>query len=61
MAHVFVSDKQIASRYSVARSTIWRWVKTRDFPNPIKLASGCSRWRIADVEAWENNKIGGAA
>lgn len=61
MAHMFLSDKQIASRYSVARSTIWRWVKTSDFPAPLKLATGCSRWRMADVEEWEKSRFGGAA
>ncbi|WP_430471802.1 helix-turn-helix transcriptional regulator [Thalassospira lucentensis] len=58
---VFLSDKQLATRYNVARSTVWRWVQTRNFPKPVKLGKGCSRWRISDLEKWENWAIGDVA
>lgn len=50
---MFVSDRELAKRYDVSRPTIWRWRHTRDFPAPIALSPGCSRWKLADVEAWE--------
>ena len=54
MADTFLSDQQVARRYGVHRSTIWRWVKTDpDFPGPIVLSLGCSRWKLSEVEAWE--------
>lgn len=49
----FLSDKQVAARYSVSRATIWRWVANGKFPEPIKLSEGCTRWRLSDVEAFE--------
>lgn len=49
----FLTDKQVAARYSVARSTPWRWVERGQFPKPVKLSPGCTRWRVSDVEAWE--------
>ena len=54
----YVSDSFLAERYSVHRVTIWRWVRERKFPSPIKLTAGCSRWRMADVERHEAERIG---
>jgi len=49
-----LSDKQLAERFSVARTTVWRWMRTDPaFPRPVSLSPGCTRWRLADVEAWE--------
>ena len=53
----WLSDSQIAKRYGVARQTVWRWAATDpNFPKPIKLSPGCTRWRISLIEAWENGK-----
>ena len=41
---IYLSDKQLAEKYGVHRTTIWRWVKQGDFPPPVKLSPGCSRW-----------------
>ena len=49
-----LSDKQVATRFGVHRMTPWRWVKTDPtFPQPVKLSPGCTRWKLADIEAWE--------
>ena len=50
---IYLTDKQIAKRYGVGRATPWRWVKTRNFPKPIKLSPGCSRWKDSDIQKWE--------
>jgi prophage regulatory protein len=49
-----LTDLECASRYSVNRVTIWRWVKRGVFPAPIKLSNGFSRWDIEDLVAYEN-------
>lgn len=49
----YVSDSQLASRYSVSRATIWRWVKEGVLPKPVKLTPGCTRWRMADLVNFE--------
>lgn len=49
----YISDKQNAERFGISRATVWRWVATRAFPKPIKFSSGCTRWRLEDVEKWE--------
>lgn len=32
--------------------TLWRKVKARDFPQPIKLSERVTAWRVGDVRAW---------
>ena len=50
----FLSDRQVAQRYSVSRQTPWGWLKKdTQFPKPVSLSPGCTRWRLSDLEAWE--------
>jgi len=49
----YLTDRQIAERYGVSRCTPWRWAKSGDFPKPVQLSAGCTRWRASDVRAWE--------
>lgn len=49
----FLKVIQVADRYGVNRSTIWRWVKHGHFPKPKKISCGSSRWSIIDLEQWE--------
>ncbi|MEO7864000.1 MAG: AlpA family phage regulatory protein [Nitrospirales bacterium] len=58
MDTVYISDRANGARFKVSRATIWRWIKTRGFPQPIKFSPGCTRWKLADVEAWEAGVIG---
>ncbi len=53
----YLNDKQLAARFSVSRQCIWRWVKSEmAFPRPYSLSPGCTRWRLAEVEAWESQR-----
>jgi predicted DNA-binding transcriptional regulator AlpA len=54
----YLSDAQLAARYSVHRVTIWRWARTGRFPQPIKLTPGTSRWRLEDVVQYEREVAG---
>lgn len=53
---MFLSDKQVADRYSVSRISIWRWQKQGHFPKPVSLSPGCTRWKLSDIEAWEASR-----
>lgn len=50
----FLKDTEVAVRYGVSRPTIWRWTKNGNFPKPVKLGAGSTRWRASDLETWEN-------
>ena len=57
-SRLYPTDKQVAARYGIGRSTLWAWVKAGTFPNPLKLAEHTTRWRIDDVERFENERQG---
>ncbi len=57
MPETYLSDLQLAVRYSVHRTTTWRWAKSDPaFPKPIALSPGCTRWKLSEIEAWEVRK-----
>ncbi|HUF73878.1 MAG TPA: helix-turn-helix domain-containing protein [Gammaproteobacteria bacterium] len=47
---IYVSDAQLAQRYNISRSTVWRWVNRGILPKPTKLSEQCTRWKLAEVE-----------
>lgn len=53
MPETYLSDQDLATRYGVHRTTIWRWAQDPDFPAPIRLSPGCTRWQQSAVDAWE--------
>lgn len=52
----YLTDKQVANRYNTGRATPWRWCKVSDFPKPVRLSDGCTRWRLSDLEKWEEQR-----
>jgi predicted DNA-binding transcriptional regulator AlpA len=55
----YLSDKAVAARYEVSRATVWRWNKESNLPKPVKF-NGSTRWKLSDLEAWEQQKSGSA-
>jgi len=55
-SEIFLSDRDLAARYQIARGSVWRWPKTNNFPSPVKLSEGTTRWRLSDIEAWEKER-----
>jgi len=53
----YFSDIQIAKKYGVHRSTVWRWIKTENFPKPLKLSPGCTRWCEKALQDWETQQM----
>lgn len=49
----YAADTDLAIHFGVSRATIWRWASDGSFPVPVKLSPQITRWRWADVEAWE--------
>lgn len=57
----WLSDRDLALRYSVSRITIWRWARAGNIPKPRKLAANTSRWSADEIEAHDQRMIEGAA
>lgn len=55
----FLSYEQVAARYGISRQTLWRWRKdpALGFPETVQLGSGTIRWRVSDLEAYEQHKL----
>lgn len=50
----YLSVEQVAARFGMSKDTIWRWRRTGEFPKPVRLGGTTKRWRLSDIEAWEN-------
>ena len=50
----FIRQQQLIESRLVpfSASTLWRKVKAREFPAPIKVSSHITAWRMSDVRAW---------
>jgi len=36
----------------ISKSTLWRRVRTRTFPEPVKLSERITAWRVEDIRRW---------
>ena len=58
----FLTDKQVGARYGVSRAAVWRWLAAYpDFPRPIAITPGTTRWRLSDLLAYEAAVAAGKA
>jgi len=50
----WLSAKQVAARYGVTVSTVWRWnSEQQGFPHPRRLSGNCTRWDLNELQQWE--------
>ena len=52
----YLSDSQVADRYGLHRATVWRWAKKGHLPQPIQLTEGTTRWKLEDIERFEEER-----
>ena len=52
MQQQLLTVKQVASLIGVSRPTVYRWLRTLDFPRPLRVGQRASRWRRHEVERW---------
>lgn len=50
----------LARRLSISQTTLWRWRKTKGFPQPIKLGPRMVGWRLSTIKCWLDIQGGGA-
>ena len=46
----WISDRTIAERYEIARSTVWAWARQGKLPKPVKLSENVTRWNDSEVQ-----------
>ena len=52
MSHQVLKLREVSSLTKLSSSTIYRLIKTGDFPKPIKLATHASGWLLAEIDKW---------
>jgi predicted DNA-binding transcriptional regulator AlpA len=53
----FLDVNGVAARYNVKAATVWAWAREGKLPQPVRLTAGTSRWRVKDLEAWEEQRM----
>ena len=46
----YISAGQLAERYGVDKSTVWRWAQRKILPAPVKLSEQCTRWKLDEID-----------
>lgn len=57
----YLTDRQVADRYQIARQTVWLWARKGLLPKPVAITSGCTRWRLEDIERHDEKRAADAA
>ena len=47
-----LTRRQVQARIGLGTSTLYRLMRQRDFPPPLKIRGKCVRWRENEIEAW---------
>ncbi|MEI2686245.1 MAG: helix-turn-helix domain-containing protein [Cypionkella sp.] len=45
----FLTVEQVAARYNCSVDSIWRWKRNGEFPAPVRIGRGVTRWRLDDL------------
>lgn len=40
----------------ISPATLWRWTKTQQFPQAVRLSPRVTAWRVDDIIKWLSNK-----
>jgi prophage regulatory protein len=48
----FVRQPQVLEVIPVSKSTLWRRVRAKTFPAPVKLSPRVTAWRAEDIRGW---------
>lgn len=56
----FLRQAQVLQFVPISKSTLWRRVQTRTFPEPVKLSVRVTVWRVEDIRQWIAEQSGRA-
>ncbi len=48
----FVRESRLLVFLPFSHSTLWRRVRAKTFPEPIKISDRITAWRVEDIRAW---------
>jgi prophage regulatory protein len=48
----FLRQPQVLQFVPISKSTLWRRIEARSFPQPVKLSPRVTVWRAEDIRRW---------
>ena len=48
----FLREPQVLAFVPISKSTLWRRVRARTFPVPVKLSTRVTAWKAEDIRQW---------
>jgi predicted DNA-binding transcriptional regulator AlpA len=51
-----VKAPRVAELLDISVRTLYRKVASGDFPKPVRIGKGTTRWRMRDIESFLNRK-----
>jgi predicted DNA-binding transcriptional regulator AlpA len=54
----FLRQRQVLVFVPISKSTLWRRIKARTFPSPVKLSPRVTVWRVEDIRNWIAQQAG---
>jgi prophage regulatory protein len=48
----FLRQPQVLAFVPISKSTLWRRIRARTFPEPVKLSERVTAWRAEDIRRW---------
>lgn len=48
----FLRQPQVLVFVPISKSTLWRRIQARSFPEPVKLSARVTVWRAEDLRRW---------
>ncbi|MEK2602065.1 helix-turn-helix transcriptional regulator [Burkholderia arboris] len=60
---VFLRESQLLGERIVpfTKATLWRKVRDKSFPQPVKLSAGVTAWKLSDIQEWQRAQLEAAS
>jgi len=52
-----IAQPEVVATAGISRTEVWRRVKAKTFPAPIRLGTRCTRWSKAEVVQWVADQL----
>ncbi|WP_252177481.1 AlpA family phage regulatory protein [Endozoicomonas sp. 4G] len=54
----YLTRQQVLTRYGIGNTTLYRWMQDSEvsFPKPVQMGPRCVRWKMSELEAWEEKR-----
>lgn len=56
----FLRQPQVLAFVPISKSTLWRRIQARTFPEPMKLSARITVWRAEDIRCWIAQQAAGS-